>query len=75
MSQQKSNHDKRFEICVACEHFIAATGSCGTLIIGSTVVHDNKKVKLCGCVMFIKSAIKSAFCPIGKWKKNFKFND
>ena len=42
---------ERLNICKACEHYIASTTNC----------------KKCGCFMGIKSKVKNAVCPIGKW--------
>ena len=43
--------DSRYSICQQCPEFIHLTTQC----------------KQCGCVMKIKSGIKNATCPIGKW--------
>ncbi len=36
-------------------------------IIGSVVQHEGKNVNLCGCVMEIKTKLRSATCPIQSW--------
>lgn len=42
---------KRFDICKLCPEFIDLTTQC----------------KKCGCIMSLKTKLKSAQCPIGKW--------
>lgn len=41
----------RYEICLGCEEHISLTGQC----------------KKCGCFMKIKTSLKAARCPLGKW--------
>lgn len=41
----------RMSICSSCPEFIKITGQC----------------KKCGCVMKLKTLLKQAQCPIGKW--------
>ena len=55
----------RINICTSCVHF--KRGFCGTPVIGKTVKHEGKDVKLCGCEMHIKTELVSSQCPIGKW--------
>lgn len=43
--------NKRLEVCSGCPHFIK----------------DDKRCNECGCFMKIKSHLKSAKCPLGKW--------
>jgi len=43
--------NNRYSICKTCPEFIALTTQC----------------KQCGCVMKIKSGMKQATCPLGKW--------
>ena len=43
--------NKRYSICKECPELIKLTTQC----------------KKCGCVMKIKSKMKLAECPIGKW--------
>jgi hypothetical protein len=64
--------EDRLNICRSCDHFVKSTQSCGTLILGATIIHKGKKVRLCGCVMPIKTEFAFAACAVGKWKKNFK---
>ncbi len=43
--------DSRLEICMSCEH------------LNKRLVKCNK----CGCFMKLKTTLKQAKCPIGKW--------
>jgi hypothetical protein len=36
-------------------------------VIGSVVQHEGKQINLCGCVMEIKTKLRSATCPIQSW--------
>ena len=63
-AQTRSN---RLQICKKCEHYVESTRSCGTLILGEDVVVGTERKKLCGCVMTIKTRLKTAQCPIDKW--------
>ena len=64
--------NERLEICRKCKHFVKKTASCGTLILGKTIQHKKKSVKLCGCAMPIKTKLKMGSCPIGKWESTFE---
>ena len=44
-------HEERLNICKECPRFFKPTGTC----------------KECGCFMRVKTRLKSASCPIGKW--------
>jgi len=46
-------NEVRFNVCLACPRFFKPTGQC----------------KECGCFMRIKTRLKFAECPIGKWGK------
>jgi len=59
-------YDQRIEICKACEHY-SSVGTCGTPIVGHTVIHNGEEMKLCGCFMRIKAAIPALSCPLDKW--------
>lgn len=65
--------DERLSICRDCKFYKPKTGSCGTLVIGNTVIEENAvthykaKIKLCGCRMKWKTKYKFARCPAGKW--------
>lgn len=41
----------RLDICLSCPELIQLTKQC----------------KKCGCIMSIKTKLKAATCPIGKW--------
>ena len=58
-------YNSRINICISCPHFKA--GFCGTPVIGKTIQHEGKDVKLCGCEMHIKAEQIGSQCPIGKW--------
>lgn len=62
--------ESRLSTCKACKHYVAKTQTCGTLIKGKVVQHRKQKVRLCGCIMPIKTTLKSAYCPIDKWHKD-----
>ena len=65
-SQKKSN---RMQICKKCEHYRTLTRSCGPLGVGTRLlIEDRIEVELCGCIMPIKTKLKTSTCPLGKWK-------
>jgi hypothetical protein len=47
----KEEADKRYEICNFCPEFVSITKTC----------------KKCGCFMALKTKLKNATCPLGKW--------
>ncbi len=47
----KEIRDNRYEICKGCEHFFNPIKMC----------------RECGCNMPLKTWLKEASCPIGKW--------
>ena len=65
----------RLTICKDCKWYKASTGSCGTLLLGGSVegdddnivTHYRRKIRLCGCVMRIKTKYTWTSCPAGKW--------
>jgi hypothetical protein len=65
--------DSRMKTCQECKHYRKTTMSCGTLIVGNSVPEENefnyrkKKVRLCGCVMPVKTKLIFAKCPLNKW--------
>jgi hypothetical protein len=71
--------DSRIKTCQECKYYKKTTMSCGTLIVGNTVPEENefsyrkKKIKLCGCVMPVKTRMMFAKCPMGKWD-SFRLN-
>ena len=65
---------ERLATCKKCKFFKPITQSCGTLIVGNTVdaeensvTHYKEKIKLCGCIMPIKTKFVFASCPAHKW--------
>jgi len=72
---------ERLKICRACKHYRPEFNTCGTLILGdklspedlesaeaaNEVTHYRKKLRLCGCVMPIKTKYSLFRCPINKW--------
>ena len=65
----------RLEICKGCEHYRSATKSCGTLGIGTWITDGKKKMKLCGCIMPIKTTLRIASCPLNKWTRYISDED
>ncbi len=47
----ESEVNKRYGVCKNCPEFINLTKQC----------------RQCGCVMSLKTKIKHAVCPLGKW--------
>ena len=68
----KSSEQKaRMDICRSCDHYKEDTRSCGTLIVGDYVnVGKKRRVKLCGCVMPLKTKFKVSSCPLKKWSSD-----
>ena len=48
---EESLSQERYSICAACPEFMKSTKQC----------------KKCGCFMALKTKLKDAECPIGKW--------
>lgn len=67
-----SRRAERLHICEACEHYVEQTKTCGTLIVGKAVHHEGEVRRLCGCVMPIKTQLKTSSCPLGKWHNVIK---
>jgi len=59
--------NRRLDICKSCEHYEPMTKSCGTLGVGKTLKRGRGKVKLCGCIMPLKTKFKMSGCPLKKW--------
>jgi len=61
-------------ICKGCEHYNETTRSCGTLVLGDDIGElvevkgKKRKVRLCGCVIPVKTKFKTASCPLKKWR-------
>lgn len=47
----KNTRDSRYEVCKGCEHFFNPIKMC----------------RECGCSMPLKTWLKNATCPVGKW--------
>jgi hypothetical protein len=60
---------ERLEICGACP-YLTAVGTCGTPIVGEKVMHEEKEIELCGCIMAVKTTFKFATCPAKKWVRH-----
>ncbi len=72
-AQKRAN---RMEICKSCDHYLTLTKSCGTLGIGTEVeLKNGENVKLCGCIMPIKTGLRISSCPINKWSKYISDED
>lgn len=70
--------NSRLEKCHGCKFFQSNFGTCGTPVVGKYVelpqneaTYYKEKIRLCGCVMKIKTKLKFASCPIGKWGPDF----
>lgn len=61
---------KRLSQCTYCEYSVKnKIGiTCGEFLIGDVVIHEGKEVKLCGCIMKLKTKLTNSICPINKWK-------
>lgn len=72
-AQKRSN---RLEICKNCEHYLPSTKSCGTLGFGTEIeLEDGEKIKLCGCIMPIKTGLRISSCPLNKWTSELSKDD
>jgi hypothetical protein len=60
---------ERMRTCKSCKFYKSETQSCGTLLLGDTVTYYRNKIKLCGCIMPIKTKFHMAKCPAGKWEQ------
>jgi hypothetical protein len=69
----RNTRNQRLEICKACPHYIESTRTCGPLIIGEDqgelvkIDGRKRKLRLCGCIMPVKTRLKTSKCPLGKW--------
>jgi len=66
MDRKNLSYSERISICEKCEHF-SSVGTCGTPVVGNTIIHNGVERKLCGCFMRIKAAIPALSCPLEKW--------
>lgn len=64
----EATRQERLEKCKSCKYYQAATRTCGPLGIGKEVTYRKQKKQLCGCIMPIKTRLKMATCPLGKWE-------
>lgn len=65
--------EKRFNECKRCDfkrEWYGGLITCGTPVIGEIVNTDEEAIKLCGCIMNIKTKIANAECPINKWNND-----
>ncbi len=60
----QSVRSERMHNCITCEHYVAQTKTCGPLGFGKKVGTR----ELCGCIMPVKTQLKWAECPLGKWQ-------
>ena len=65
---------ERLEICKKCKWFNHQWSTCGTPLIGGTVMPEEnevtyykEKIKLCGCFMHHKVKYRFTSCPARKW--------
>ncbi len=74
---------ERFDTCRGCKYYKEQTHSCGTKFIGNkiddqddenVVTYYRRKARLCGCDMRLKTWLRLAECPVGKWGK-YKLTD
>ena len=69
----RKTREERMIICKGCEYYNETTRSCGTLVLGDDlgelvkVKGKKRKVRLCGCVIPVKTKFKTASCPLKKW--------
>ena len=72
-SQKKAD---RMSACKKCEHYKTTTKTCGTLGIGTLLLVEGIiEVELCGCIMPIKTKLKTSTCPLGKWDAQVSTED
>ena len=65
---------ERLAICKKCKFYQGTFGTCGTPLIGGTVMPEEnevtyykEKIKLCGCFMDVKTKFRFSACPAHKW--------
>ena len=53
-----------------------STKSCGTLGFGTEIELENgERIKLCGCIMPIKTGLRISSCPLNKWASELSKDD
>lgn len=73
---KSSEQVRRMNICRKCPYYKPDTRSCGTLIAGDYInVGKKRRVKLCGCIMPLKSKFKVSSCPLKKWGNEINKSD
>tara|TARA_Y100000034_G_scaffold108009_1_gene138051 strand:+ start:36 stop:266 length:231 start_codon:yes stop_codon:yes gene_type:complete len=63
----KEVHGFRHDVCKTCPYFKETTGTCGTLMVGGKVIHEEREISLCGCIVSEKTKYVKEECPAGKW--------
>lgn len=69
--------EQRFLACERCafkKKWFGHVLTCGEPVIGEVILHNGEEVKLCGCVMAIKTKIETAKCPINNWTNDTSQN-
>ena len=65
---------ERMSICQSCPHLTGGQW-CGKPLKGGTVEHEGKEMKLCGCNVRAKTALRWTNCPLGKWSADITKSD
>ena len=74
---------KRLSTCRRCEFYNLEFGTCGTPLVGraftkdeiveiekaNTITKNRSKIRLCGCIMKLKTRLTFAECPVNRWGK------
>lgn len=61
---------QRFETCKRCtfsKRLLLDIVTCGTPVTGEVITVEGKDIKLCGCIMKLKSKLPDAKCPLKLW--------
>jgi hypothetical protein len=62
----------RMDVCATCPAFHTSTQSCGRFILDAInpqpVTIDGEEINPCGCYLPIKTSMKHATCPAGRWR-------
>lgn len=62
---------QRYKTCKRCtfsKRMLFDVVTCGTPVTGEVVKVEGKDIKLCGCIMKLKSKLKEATCPLNLWQ-------
>lgn len=65
--KDKRISDSRLNACRNCTYYVKATGTCGPLGLGKKIVYNQERMRLCGCIMKLKTRLRPSQCPIGRW--------